>query len=128
VKADSTDTKVSMTSLKSAKLEYKKLCFSFFLKQLEFLKPQLILCLGNEVKKTLQEKWINKTLLAPYKFAFIPHPSFAHANWNESVRAEIKLILDEHQPKILGFGSGKGMLTLLPGWDDPLHEEFKDYM
>ena len=26
------------------------------------------------------------------------------------------------------FGSAKGMFILKPGWDDPLDEEFKEYM
>ena len=32
---------------------------------------------------------------------------------------------DKPVPK---FGSGKGFFILKDGWDDPLNEEFKDYM
>jgi len=36
-----------------------------------------------------------------------------------------KKIAPKPKPK---FVSGKGFFILKPGWDDPLIEEFKDYM
>ena len=36
-----------------------------------------------------------------------------------------KVAVKKRGPK---FGSAKGMFILKPGWDDPLEEEFKDYM
>jgi hypothetical protein len=107
--------------------DYKIFCYEFFLKQLEFIKPVLVLCLGKDIDTALREDWVDKILFSKYKFEFIPHPSFAHINWKEPIKEKIKSTINDHQPR-QRMGSDKGMFILKPGWDDPLDEVFKDYM
>lgn len=85
--------------------DYKKICYKFFLTQLELLDPQIIICLGHAVKealidsKTSFDKWepksksikkihiesnhiIKSELFGNRKFVLIPHPCDLR-NFNE---------------------------------------------
>lgn len=80
--------------------EFKELCFCFFEKQLEVIKPKIVLCLGTKVKDVLSEKLkmpeIEKAsfeeLFKKYpegldvnqtRFVFIPHASYSHISWKK---------------------------------------------
>lgn len=99
-----------MVGLKKLHKEYINFCIDFFKIQLEFIKPKVVLCLGNEVKKALLEyskdfTAISKRTMADLysdenkndfvimvngtKFIFIPHPSFAHINWKNNIKSRI---------------------------------------
>lgn len=97
--------------IKQIKQDYKDLCFNFFLSQLELINPKTVVCLGSEVGQTLSEispifsnfsKKKNKittlfsdtsrqdyiihtndSIFEQRKFILIPHPSYAHINWNK---------------------------------------------
>lgn len=92
---------------KTVKAEYKSLSFAFFKIQLDFINPEIVLCLGKEVRESLseistifsnpaqEEKSIitNDDFFGKRKFIFIPHPSMAHFNWKGEVINEIKASL-----------------------------------
>jgi hypothetical protein len=118
---------VTMLSQKKITNDYQIFCYEFFLIQLELINPRLVLCLGKDVERTLHEKFIDIALFTKYKFEFIPHPSSAHFNWKEPIKTKIKAIVEENQRHERIFGSMKGMLTIMPDFDEPL-EDFKDYM
>ncbi len=113
--------KMKMTNLAVKRTnDYKKFCHTFFITQLNFINPKLVICLGKEVGrilprlfKTLMEP--GKSILSLYadessteyivntddeiygkrKFILIPHPSYAHINWvknniKEKIRAAVK--------------------------------------
>jgi hypothetical protein len=98
--------------------EYKRFCFAFFKKQLDFFDPKIVLCLGKDVGYTLSEHIVfdafKKSISSLYasetnkeyivntendffgqrKFVLIPHPSFAHINWNrDDIKNKIKRAL-----------------------------------
>lgn len=94
--------------------EYQRFCSSFLGQQLEIINPKMVLCLGNEVTNALAKKWPEfvpvskqnfKQLFAQpqqrsfvvkkegRKFVFIPHPSYAHINWNEPMIAAINEVI-----------------------------------
>lgn len=101
-----------MVGIKKLETEYLNFCMNFFKIQLELIKPNIVICLGNEVKKALVEysnefSAISKrTITELYedenkndfmiiangiKFIFIPHPSYAHINWNKNnIKERIK--------------------------------------
>ena len=92
--------------------EYIDFCFEFFKMQFNLLNPKIVICLGTEVGKSLakqyqalenfsqaslsltkmfeegnEKKFIVKTndkVLGKRKFILIPHPSYAHINWNKN--------------------------------------------
>lgn len=97
--------------IKQIKQDYKNLCFNFFLVQLELINPKTVVCLGAEVGQTLSEFspvfsnfstkknkisnlfadttkqdyviHTNDSIFEQRKFVLIPHPSYAHINWNK---------------------------------------------
>lgn len=101
-----------MVGIKKLETEYLNFCLSFFRIQLELIKPNIVICLGNEVKKALVEysndfsAIAKKTITEIYadkskndfmiiangiKFIFIPHPSYAHINWKKNnIKERIK--------------------------------------
>jgi hypothetical protein len=114
---DTAHEKMKMTNLAIKRTnDYKTFCFNFFLTQLKFINPNLVICLGKEVGrilpqifKTLTEP--GKSLLSLYadetstdyivntndeiygerKFILIPHPSYAHINWGKhNIKAKIR--------------------------------------
>jgi len=93
VRQDGTNTK----RVKELTPSYKEICYLFFIRQLEAINPDVVLCLGHEVRKTLVErnanfdKWRDKSIKALYndgnflidtidktigsrKFILLPHP------------------------------------------------------
>lgn len=85
--------------IKPLSKEYKEFCFQFFIKQLNFIKPKVVICLGHDVRKTLCEasplfsKWKGNSIsikslyefdnfhldiydktIGNRKFILIPHP------------------------------------------------------
>lgn len=93
------------TDNKMVTVEYRNFCFAFFKKQLELIKPKIVICLGAEVMKSLSNfstdfsKYSNAAISKLYadssknefvvfsggiKFVFIPHPSYAHINWTKN--------------------------------------------
>lgn len=134
---------ITMTSNKNVTSEYRKFCHEFFLKQINFINPRLVICLGKPVclalshfhkslfpefkNKSVQYSEVNDLIFGEKAFVFIPHSSGKHFNWTKEVIEKIKSIINDHQPRPR-YGSAKGMFILKPGWDDPLDEEFKDYI
>ena len=103
--------------------DYKDLCYNFFLAQLELVNPKVVVCLGADVGQTLSEfsdvfqsfstknKSItslftdtskqdyiintNDSIFEQRKFVLIPHPSYAHINWNKhDIRNKIESALN----------------------------------
>jgi len=95
---------------------YKSLCFEFFVKQVNFIKPSIIICLGHDVKnalidsKTSFDKWAPKSnsikrihheckhvleseIFGDRKFVLIPHPCDLR-NFNESHMLKLNSILN----------------------------------
>lgn len=112
IRNDKLYTGTSMTRrVKPLEQEYKDLCYNFFLAQLELINPKTVVCLGSEVGQTLSEfsnvfsgfstkknkisslfadeskqDYIintNDAIFEQRKFILIPHPSYAHINWNK---------------------------------------------
>lgn len=108
---------------KKLKPEYINFCFNFLKIQLDFIQPEIVLCLGKDVFNALKNKYpelfssitiqnnfeelilLNKNYIelkddniGNRKFIFIPHPSFAHANWKNGVEEIIRqqLSIDEY--------------------------------
>jgi len=103
----------SMTNIKKTikfNADYEEMCYNYFLVQLEVINPRLIICLGKDVGKILSKKsdifakfnMKNKTFKSLFeskecivetndeifdkrRFLLIPHPSYAHLNWNEKI-------------------------------------------
>ncbi|MGN6802009.1 MAG: uracil-DNA glycosylase family protein [Ginsengibacter sp.] len=98
--------------------DYKEFCFDFFKKQLDFLDPEIVLCLGKDVGNTLsafsefsnfkksiselfedemKKEYIVNTddeFFGQRRFILIPHPSFAHINWKgDDIKNKIKRTL-----------------------------------
>ncbi len=102
---------------------YKKLCYSFFLKQLQVINPKTVLCLGAAVGDALAENapdvfasfaTKSKNIMARFaengeehfviptedktfgkrKFILVPHPSSAYRYWKGNVRALITKALE----------------------------------
>lgn len=91
-----TNKEATMTKrVEELQKKYKELCCNFFIKQIDLIKPRLIICLGHDVKNALNEtfqltKWKKtdslKTLyeqqkyfvliekLGNIRFVIIPHP------------------------------------------------------
>jgi uracil-DNA glycosylase len=97
------------------KEDYKRFCFNFFKQQLDFFNPEIVLCLGKDVGKTLSSfpefsafkksisqlfkddttkgftVYTDNDFFGKRKFVLIPHPSFAYINWNkDDTRNKIK--------------------------------------
>ena len=91
--------------------DYQNFCFTFFKKQLEIINPKIVLCLGQEVGKSLKSYSsdfpdFSKTSISKLfaddksdfifnvngrKFILIPHPSYAHINWDRhNIRQKVK--------------------------------------
>ena len=113
--------RISGTNIKRAqpiRKDYEEFCFAFFKTQLDFLDPKVVLCLGKDVGKTLsafsgfsafqssisklfedeiKKEYIVNTdddFFGQRKFVLIPHPSFAHINWNRNdIKNKIKRAL-----------------------------------
>lgn len=91
--------------------EFEAMCYNFFLVQLEVINPNLVFCLGKEVGKIMSEKsnlfsnfnlenstfkelfekdkYLVETddaVLGKRRFILIPHPSYAHLNWNKKIK------------------------------------------
>lgn len=86
---------------------YREFCYNFFKIQLNYLNPDIVLCLGKEVglslslisplnfpnfssnikdlyadpNKSESIKYTNDSDFGNRKFVLIPHPCFAHINW-----------------------------------------------
>jgi uracil-DNA glycosylase len=94
-----------MVGIKKLETEYLNFCMNFFRIQLELIKPNIVICLGNEVKKaivkysndfsaiskrTMTELYADENkndfiiIVNGIKFIFIPHPSYAHINWKKN--------------------------------------------
>jgi hypothetical protein len=96
--------------------DYKNLCYAYFLKQLEIINPEIVLCLGHEVRRSLIENsslfndWkpkdatlkelyesgkyqidINDKELGKRKFIIIPHPS-DNRNLNVHIKDVMKTL------------------------------------
>ena len=115
--AGTTNTKL----IADRKKEYKDFCSECFITQLKLINPKVVVCLGIKVGKTLSEVFSdfvksNNTLTSLYKnketdkyivrknfadlgeriFILIPHPSYAHINWEKhGERHEIKSKIQE---------------------------------
>ena len=95
-----------MTSSKIHIEEYSRFCYEFFVKQLEFVKPKIVICLGKPVNdallsfhsdifpafknKAVQSVETQDFVLGHRTFLLIPHPSLAHFNWKEPFLSELK--------------------------------------
>ena len=117
---DGTTMTKRMFKGKEIKLEdvYKKLCFDFFVKQLELLNPKVVICLGHDVKNALidsiasddfanwnpKSKSINKlheednhiisnTILGDRTFIIISHPCDLR-NFTKEQKGKLNEILD----------------------------------
>ena len=94
--------------------EFEEMCYNFFLVQLEIINPNLVFCLGKEVGKILSKKSnlfsnfnlenstfkelfekdkhlveTDDAVLGKRRFILIPHPSYAHLNWNKKIKETI---------------------------------------
>jgi uracil-DNA glycosylase len=90
------------TDEKTVPDDYGKFCFDFFEQQLDFMNPEIVLCLGGAVLQAMsnylpdfapfKKATISKlfkddsdlnfvTEWRGRKFIFIPHPSYSHINW-----------------------------------------------
>jgi len=100
------------TDSKKISKVYEQFCFKFFEKQLELINPKIIICLGSTVSKSLSSYSSDFFQLSKYsmgklyadntkkdfiiysgkrKYILIPHPSYAHINWNKNdIRQKIK--------------------------------------
>ena len=108
--------------IKQIEEDYKDLCYKFFLAQLELINPKIVVCLGAEVGQALSEcssvftKFSTKknkiltlfvsatkkdyiihtddSIFEQRKFILIPHPSYAHINWNRhDIKSKIESAL-----------------------------------
>ncbi len=107
--------------VKKMEQDYKCLCFNFFLVQLEMVNPKTVICLGAEVGQTLSEfsavfsnfstknkitnlyadttkqdyiVHTNDRTFKQRKFVLIPHPSYAHINWQKNdIKNKIKIAI-----------------------------------
>lgn len=100
-----------MVGIKKLNVDYTNFCHGFFIKQLNFINPKIVICLGKEVQKVLKKKnLIFKDLETPFKalsikdkefgeriFISIPHPSFAHINWNRNEIIKLKKVIELFQ-------------------------------
>ena len=106
--------------------DYKAFCLKFFKTQLKVINPKLVICLGKEVGRVLPGLFKSlmepgKSLLSLYanehaaeyivetndavygrrKYILIPHPSYAHINWEKNnIRSKIQAAIrgeDEKQ-------------------------------
>jgi uracil-DNA glycosylase family 4 len=106
------------TDSKKISKEYKQFCFKFFEKQLELINPKIIICLGSTVSKSLSSYSSDFFQLSKHsmsklyadstkkdfiiysgkrKYILIPHPSYAHINWNKNdIRQKIKDAIKSH--------------------------------
>lgn len=104
--------------------EYIDFCKKFLKIQIDFINPKVIVCLGSEVGKNLSDfsevfakfsqkklsltkmyelgndrKYIihtNDNIFGKRKFILIPHPSYAHINWNKNdIKKQIEIALKE---------------------------------
>ena len=114
---DTLHEKMGMTKLAVKRTnDYKAFCLKFFKTQLKVINPKLVICLGKEVGRVLPGLFKSimepgKSLLSLYaiehsteyivetndaiygarKFILIPHPSYAHINWEKNnIRSKIE--------------------------------------
>jgi len=96
--------------------DYKNICYAYFIQQLDFINPEIVLCLGHEVRRSLIEcsplfnDWkpkdatlkelyesgkyqidINDKALGNRKFIIIPHPS-DNRNLNVHIKDVMKTL------------------------------------
>ena len=83
----------------SIKREYQLLCYNFFLKQLDLIKPRLVICLGHQVRLALTEStkcfphWERKSITM--KELYEDDKSFK-GSFNEGEFKDINFILIPH--------------------------------